>query len=569
MQAVQRMLGQARMVEGSGLDASGVLARQAEARFERRRALLRSGAGLGALLLSERLLAGCGGGGGGDAADAGTGGSGGGGAGGSGGESAPTVAVIGAGLAGLHCAWRLQQAGVGVRVFDAANRTGGRIHSTREAFSDGLVAELGAELIDAEHVTMHTLADEFGLSMDDLFENEPAGQIRASYSFGGRFLTDAEVVDALRPVAGKLVGSVLTAYPDGLSGAPDANEFARLDAMNLADYLEREIFADRLATSILRMAALSEFGREPEDLSAWNLLWLIDPDAPEDFTIFGDDEERYRLRGGNDTLVAALAGALSTPPSLEHRLVGLKRRSDGRVEVRLDQNGTPLAPVFEQVVLALPYTQLRKLPAADLTALVDAEEARIIRELGYGLHTKFMMGFRSRVWAVDHGRSGTTLTDSGSQTFWDTARGQESLLGLLTNYVGGDRALALGDGTPESQVAAVLAELEPMYPGVTEAYFPNSAVRMHWPTVPTMEGSFACFTPGQAVFSGRIGRPAGEGAVFFAGEHVSEEMQGYMEGAAESGAAAAAAVLEARGMPLAEAHTALRSRVAARRGRRR
>jgi monoamine oxidase len=108
-----------------------------------------------------------------------------------------------------------------------------------------------------------------------------------------------------------------------------------------------------------------------------------------------------------------------------------------------------------------------------------------------------------------------------------------------------------------------------MYPGVTEAYFPNSAVRMHWPTVPTMEGSFACFTPGQAVFSGRIGRPAGEGAVFFAGEHVSEEMQGYMEGAAESGAAAAAAVLEARGMPLAEAHTALRSRVAARRGRRR
>jgi hypothetical protein len=96
-------------------------------------------------------------------------------------------------------------------VFDAANRTGGRIHSTREAFSDGLVAELGAELIDAEHVTMHTLADEFGLSMDDLFENEPAGQIRASYSFGGRFLTDAEVVDALRPVAGKLVGSVLTA----------------------------------------------------------------------------------------------------------------------------------------------------------------------------------------------------------------------------------------------------------------------------------------------------------------------------------------------------------------------
>lgn len=456
-----------------------------------------------------------------------------------------------------------------MRLYDAAARVGGRILSARDAFSDRLIAELGAEFVDADHVTLHTLADEFGLTMTDLLEAGPAGQAPVSFSFGGRFLTEAEIADALRSTVGKMAGSVLTAYPDGPAGDADPAEFARLDAMNLAEYLEREIVADRLAASILRTAAVSEFGRDAEELSPWNLLWLVDPDAPGDFALFDEDSERYHLRGGNDALTTAMAAALSTPPLLEHRLTGLKRQADGRVEVRLDQNGTPVSAAYEQVVLALPYSQLRKLPAADLRALVDAEEARIIAELGYGLNSKFMMGFRSRVWAVDHGRSGTTLTDTGGQMFWDSARGQDSLLGILTNYVGGARALALGDGDAESQVAAVLAELEPMYAGVTEAYFPGSAVRRHWPTVPEVEGSFACFTPGQAAFSGRIGRPAADGALFFAGEHVSEAAQGYMEGAAQSGAAAAQAVLAARGVSPSESLSALTSRVAGRRGRRR
>lgn len=573
MQAVQRMLRSARTADRMNLDAATLLARQAEARFERRRALLRTGAGVGALLLSERLLVGCGASGGGadGESDGGVGGGGGagGGSGGGGGGGVTSVAVIGAGLAGLHCALRLEQAGVGVRLYDAASRVGGRILSARDAFSDGLVAELGAEFIDADHTTMHTLADEFGLTLDDLLESAPVGQTAVSYSFGGRFLTEAELVDALRSTVGKMAGSILTAYPDGLAGDEDTNEFARLDAMSLADYLEREIVADRLAASILRTAAVSEFGRDAEELSPWNLLWLVDPDAPADFTLFDEESERYHLRGGNDALTSAMAAALGTSPLLEHRLTGLKRLADGRIEVRFDQNGTPVTGAFEQVVLALPYTQLRKLPQAELAAVVDAEEAKIIAELGYGLNSKFMMGFRSRVWAVDHGRSGTTLTDTGGQMFWDSARGQDSLLGILTNYVGGARALALGDGTPESQAVAVLAELEPMYAGVTPAYFPDSAVRAHWPTMPGVEGSFACFTPGQAAFSGRIGRPAADGALFFAGEHVSEAAQGYMEGAAQSGAAAAQAVLAARGVSPSESLSALTSRVAGRRGRRR
>src|SRR5689334_14337336 len=41
------------------------------------------------------------------------------------------VAVVGAGIAGLHCAYRLQQSGVDVTVYEAANRVGGRMFTAR------------------------------------------------------------------------------------------------------------------------------------------------------------------------------------------------------------------------------------------------------------------------------------------------------------------------------------------------------------------------------------------------------------------------------------------------------
>ena len=42
------------------------------------------------------------------------------------GASQPRVAVVGAGLAGLTCAYRLQQAGVNRQVYEASTRLGGR-----------------------------------------------------------------------------------------------------------------------------------------------------------------------------------------------------------------------------------------------------------------------------------------------------------------------------------------------------------------------------------------------------------------------------------------------------------
>src|SRR5262249_39761793 len=55
----------------------------------------------------------------------------------------PRIAVVGAGLAGLTCAYRLKQAGLTAQVYEASSRVGGRCWTIRGAFADGQIAEHG------------------------------------------------------------------------------------------------------------------------------------------------------------------------------------------------------------------------------------------------------------------------------------------------------------------------------------------------------------------------------------------------------------------------------------------
>src|SRR5437879_11311460 len=61
------------------------------------------------------------------------------------------VVVLGAGLAGLVAAYELTQAGHDVTVLEARGRPGGRVHTIREPFSDGLHAAARAVFIPNNH----------------------------------------------------------------------------------------------------------------------------------------------------------------------------------------------------------------------------------------------------------------------------------------------------------------------------------------------------------------------------------------------------------------------------------
>src|SRR5438093_7972629 len=75
------------------------------------------------------------------------------------------VIVLGAGLAGLSCAYELQNLGHTVSVLEAQMRPGGRVRTLRESFAPGLYTEAGAESIPGVHDLTQHYAREFGLPL--------------------------------------------------------------------------------------------------------------------------------------------------------------------------------------------------------------------------------------------------------------------------------------------------------------------------------------------------------------------------------------------------------------------
>ena len=83
------------------------------------------------------------------------------------------VVIVGAGLAGLVAAYELTQAGHDVTILEAQLRPGGRVHTFREFFADGLYAEAGASRISEIHdLTLH-YAKQFGLQLVPFLPNKP------------------------------------------------------------------------------------------------------------------------------------------------------------------------------------------------------------------------------------------------------------------------------------------------------------------------------------------------------------------------------------------------------------
>ena len=145
-----------------------------------------------------------------------------------------------------------------------------------------------------------------------------------------------------------------------------------------------------------------------------------------------------------------------------------------------------------------------------------------------------MVGFSERIWRTTGGSNGSVLTDLPFQLTWESTRLQPGKAGILVGFTGGKRGLEMASGTAEQQSETFAAALERVFPGAAERRIGEA--RFHWPSFPWVKGSYACYLPGQWT---RSPAPKGErvGNLHFAGEHTSDDFQGFMEGGARAASA--------------------------------
>jgi monoamine oxidase len=447
------------------------------------------------------------------------------------------VVVIGAGVAGLTCAYRLLQGGIHASVYEASGRVGGRTMTLRGFFADGQIVEQGGEAIDTGQHAVRGLAAELGLRLDDTYAQTPGGLRSNRFDFGRRRYRYAR--------ASRDFAQVYPALQRDLRAYARSQRAARkLDEMSAADWIGSRVpgGAGSQLGSLIGEAYCAEDGVPIEAGSALAMITQLGESARRPLSLYGDSDERFRVHGGVDQIAGRLAARLPAGAiSLGIPLVALRRNGDRSYTCTFAGGRAVRA---DRVVLALPFTTLREVDyrGAGFSRAKDAA----IRELGMATNAKLTLQFSRKTWRLD-GYDGYVETDRIPGDTWDTTVNQRGREGILVVYTGGRRGAtypaARAHGPAPAAVAReAVARLAAIYPGL-ERDFTGRAHLDAWVHDPWSRGSYAAFLVGQYTRFTQAVRAGREGGVHFAGEHTDADQQGYIDGAVRTGERAARELL--------------------------
>lgn len=468
----------------------------------------------------------------------------------------PHIAIIGAGIAGLNAALTLQDAGLSCEIYEASDRVGGRMHSNMTSLAEGLVSEYCGEFIDGDHKTMRQLARRFGLKLINLGHGRKDRTQSILYMcdhfYGAQEFTHD--FQALAPTLRQQLQQV------GTSTTYQYHTEAgyRFDQMSIYDWIEQYVEGGHHSPlgRLLDHACTGFYGLDSRQQSALSLIYMFGPEAQEkdDTTIEGPLEGSSKIAGGNEQLPQAIAHSLPAESlHLHHQLLAIKRSSNDAVMLSFATPADPLEVQCEHVILALPFSTLRRVDYRQ--AGFDALKETAITQLGYGTISKLALQFDTPYWFQQGPwpltNNGFIFTDLDIQTFWDASPARMGTPGLLINYRGGHYGATLSASpyatSADSQkvqhyALQCLQQLEQVFPGISPHY--TGTAVLSYPTGdPFLLGSYSCLLVGQYThFFGYEG--VRQGPIHFAGEHCSVEWPGYMEGAAIEGARAAKEIIQ-------------------------
>ena len=457
----------------------------------------------------------------------------------SGSSSGSGVLIVGAGVAGLTAAYRLQQSGVRADVVEASRRVGGRLRSLRNVVGNPGIVEMGGEFIDTRHTAVRSLATELGLELADLRLADTGLEPEVLF-FQGHRVSQQQVIEEFAPLAKRIAADLQTLGDRNISYHAPNEAAVQLDRLSIAEYLATTPISP-VIDQLLKVAYITEFGRDAESQSCLNMLFLIGAEVGK-WSTYGISDERYHVVGGNDQIPQKLAERLQgieTGTVLE----SIRATPEGRYQVSLRQGSTSVERIYERILITVPFGVLRQV---ELAIALPPVKRRAIDQLGYGTSTKLSVPFQDRIWRSRYQSTISVYSDLDFQNTWESARYAIGSSGWLTNLRGGTNGMALGEGNLEAQAQKLLSDFEGIFPGISAAQ-QGKVVRSFWAAEPYSLGSYACYLPGQWT---TIGGAEGErvGNLWFAGEHCSPGSQGYMNGACETAEAAAQSILQDLGV---------------------
>jgi monoamine oxidase len=185
-----------------------------------------------------------------------------------GGPVAPKrVLILGAGLAGLVAGYELSQLGHAVTILEARMRPGGRAHTLREPFSDGLYAEAGAARIPDNHDLTLKYIKLFEVPLEPMY---PSRLQAVRLDGGQRRLVGPE---GFTEVLGQNFGSELGGNPSRWSKIKGGTDlFPKAFAQRLAEKIHYNAPVVRIEQDANSTRAVFLHNGSPETINADHIL---------------------------------------------------------------------------------------------------------------------------------------------------------------------------------------------------------------------------------------------------------------------------------------------------------
>jgi monoamine oxidase len=430
------------------------------------------------------------------------------------------VIVIGAGIAGLETALRLEAAGLDVQVVEASSRIGGRMNTLYDLPGQ---PNAGGVQIGASYTRLRARAATVGI---DLFP-EPTAPRPSMINIGGRMMSARDWASANEntfPTAYK--NSPPSGVLFGAAGGAN-NPLKTLDDWRGPLGVAADVSADAFLTGLGFDAAarrLVDVGLNGNQLSTYSIVNVM-----RTLTLFAAERASggvsSMVAGGSQRLPEAMAGALTKPVMMGSSVRSISMNAQGG-SVTL-ANGTSLRAAA--VVAAVPFPTLR---AMRIRAPLSRETREGIAALPYTQIKQVFLEPEMRYWESD-GMPIDMWTDGPLERVFSVRDRDSKDTGIIYVWLN-------GTGTQGFDLATIGPRMAALRPA-SEGKFKVRHVQDWTSTNPHAGGAYMHWAPGQiSRLAGKMGAPAGR--LFFAGEHMGLVHTG-MEAAFESAERAVGDVL--------------------------
>lgn len=417
-------------------------------------------------------------------------------------KTATKVIIIGAGFAGMAAAYKLSKKRIPFIVLESRDRIGGRVFS--HPISKDLIIELGGEWVGQSHTRIQELCSELRL---DLQNNQFDTHLiyKGAYAPAGKW--------DYSPAWNQKWKQILKAYPQ----LNEADKI-KLDQYDWWHYLVNN-GCDGRDLDIRELLDSTDFGESIRQVSAFAALAEYAESSPK-------NEMDYKIKGGNAKLANSMAWTIGQDNIfLNHHVTKIIQGDSVVVQC---SNGREIEG--EYLICTTPTFALNRIEWKPTLpdAYTDA-----INQLQYARINKHALHFKERFWKDE---SFDLISDQGPQYFYHATKNQPSADGgVLIAYSIGDKGAMNANQPNDFQASAVFRCLSPHFGKINNQLL--GQVNYYWGNDKYSRGAYALYGPGQwfkirPILSKSFLRTQ------FAGEHLAD-WQGFMEGAVQTGEAAA------------------------------